>query len=126
MFPFRAKQCILGGSIRQVGHFVPNRVWFHIPVVTSLILTSAAVAQTPPVSETKVTARSELVTLSVVVIDKSGSHIEDLNKEDFTLLEDGKEQNIAIFEKTKKETGSMPHIPTPLKASATCRPAMRL
>jgi VWFA-related protein len=115
MFPFRAKQRILGGSIRQVGHFVPNRVWFHIPLVTGLILTSAAVAQTPSVSENKVTARSELVTLSVVVIDKSGSHIEDLNKEDFTLLEDGKEQNIAIFEKTKQKTGSAPHIPTPLK-----------
>ena len=102
MFPFRAKQRILEGSICQVGHFVPNRVWFHIPVATSLILTSATVAQTPSVSETRVTARSELVTLSVVVIDKSGSHIEDLKKEDFTLLEVARSRTLPSSRKPKK------------------------
>ena len=94
---------------------MPNRVWFYILLVTGLILTSAAVAQTPSVSETRVTGRADLVTLSVVVIDKSGSHVEDLNKEDFTLLEDGKEQNIAIFEKTKRDSGSTSHMPSSQK-----------
>jgi VWFA-related protein len=88
---------------------VPNRAWFHIFLVTSLTLTSAAVAQTASVGETKVTTHTELVTLSVVVTDHSGTHIEDLNKDDFILLEDGKEQKIAIFENIKKTIGSLPN-----------------
>jgi VWFA-related protein len=88
---------------------VPIRVCIRISL--GLLLTSAAFAQTPSRSETKVTAHTELVTLSVVVTEHSGAHIEDLNKEDFTLLEDGKEQKIAIFEKIKKTRGSVPHSP---------------
>jgi len=87
---------------------VPTRAWLQLSL-TAAILTSGAVAQTPSASETTVTAHTELVTLSVVVTNHAGVHIDDLNKDDFTLLEDGKEQKIAIFEKIKKTTGSLPH-----------------
>jgi len=90
---------------------VPTRAWLQPSLATAAILISAAVAQTPAASETTVTAHTELVTLSVVVTNHAGVHIEDLNKDDFTLLEDGKEQKIAVFEKIKKTTGSLPHSP---------------
>ena len=54
-------------------------------------------AQTqPPRSEIRVT--SELVLANVVVRDKKGNLVRDLKKEDFTLLEDGKKQNISTFD----------------------------
>lgn len=49
-------------------------------------------------------ARSELVTVPVVVTDKSGVHIEHLTKEDFVLLEDGKPQKVATFEEITRST----------------------
>lgn len=39
-----------------------------------------------------------LVQVPVVVVDKSGKHIRELKKEDFQLLENGKEQTIGSFE----------------------------
>ncbi len=54
-------------------------------------------AQTqPPRSEIRVT--SELVLANVVVRDKKGNLIRDLRKEDFTLFEDGKKQQISTFD----------------------------
>ena len=44
------------------------------------------------------TARSELVLVPVIVRDKSGAHIGNLKKEDFTVLEERTEQKIAVFE----------------------------
>jgi VWFA-related protein len=48
--------------------------------------------------EVKFTARAELVLIPTVVTDKSGNHIPGLQKEDFTVLENGAEQKIATFE----------------------------
>ena len=54
-------------------------------------------AQTqPPRPEIRVT--SELVLANVVVRDKKGNLIRDLKKEDFTLFEDGKKQEITTFD----------------------------
>jgi VWFA-related protein len=53
-------------------------------------------AQTPPRSEIRVT--SELVLANVVARDKKGNLIRDLKKEDFTLLEDDKKQEISTFD----------------------------
>ncbi len=50
----------------------------------------------PPRSEIRVT--SELVLANVVVRDKKGNLIRDLKKEDFTLFEDGKKQQISTFD----------------------------
>ncbi|HKN77431.1 MAG TPA: VWA domain-containing protein [Candidatus Acidoferrum sp.] len=50
----------------------------------------------PPKTSIRVT--SELVLANVVVRDKKGNLIRDLKKEDFTLFEDGKKQNISTFD----------------------------
>ena len=49
-----------------------------------------------PVSAIRVT--SELVLANVVVRDKSGKLVRGLKKEDFTLYEDGKKQDISTFD----------------------------
>jgi VWFA-related protein len=49
-----------------------------------------------PSSSIRVT--SELVLANVVVRDKKGNVVRDLKKEDFTLYEDGKKQNISTFD----------------------------
>jgi VWFA-related protein len=49
-----------------------------------------------PRSEIRVT--SELVLANVVVRDKKGNLVRDLKKEDFTLFEDGKKQEISTFD----------------------------
>ena len=51
---------------------------------------------------------SNLVIVNVFVRDKSGTPVEGLKKDDFKLLEDGKNQSIAVFEFQKLED------PTPL------------
>jgi VWFA-related protein len=54
-------------------------------------------AQTkPPGSSIRVT--SELVLANVVARDKKGNLVRDLKKEDFTLYEDGKKQDISTFD----------------------------
>ncbi len=56
----------------------------------------AQVQSKPPASSIRVT--SELVLANVVVRDKKGNLIRDLKKEDFTLFEDGKKQQISTFD----------------------------
>jgi VWFA-related protein len=50
----------------------------------------------PPASSIRVT--SELVLANVVVRDKKGNLVRDLKKEDFTVFEDGKKQEISTFD----------------------------
>jgi len=54
--------------------------------------------------EIKFTARAELVLVPTLVTDKSGAHISGLKKEDFTVLENGSERNIATFEEITTDT----------------------
>src|ERR1700680_95192 len=49
------------------------------------------------------TSTSTLVIVNCFVRDKSGNPVEGLKKEDFKLLEDGKPQNISVFEFQKLE-----------------------
>jgi VWFA-related protein len=67
-----------------------------------LALTPPTAGQNPPSAEATFSARTELVTVPVIVTDKSGSHLQNLKKEDFIILEDGKEQKIASFEEIVK------------------------
>ena len=45
---------------------------------------------------------SSIVRLNIGVVDKSGNPIKNLSKQDFTLYEDGVEQNILTFEPTAR------------------------
>lgn len=53
------------------------------------------------------TSRSELVIVPVIVKDGSGAPIKGLNKSDFTVQENGKEQKIATFEEIKTNAAPM-------------------
>ena len=63
-----------------------------------LALVTGVQAQSPSRPTTTLTAHAELVSVPVIVRDKSGAHIHGLKKEDFTLAEEGKEQQIGVFE----------------------------
>jgi VWFA-related protein len=52
----------------------------------------------PAVSSARIEVTTELVLVNVVARDKKGNLVRDLKKEDFTLLEDGKKQNISTFD----------------------------
>jgi VWFA-related protein len=49
-------------------------------------------------AQSKFTARTQLVQIPALVTDKSGTHIAGLKKEDFVVLENGSERQIATFE----------------------------
>lgn len=66
---------------------------------------------------------TRLVVLNVFAKDKGGKDLTSLTKEAFTVLEDGKPQNIAIFEFQKLEGGEPPKTVTPAAvASAEAKP----
>ncbi len=60
--------------------------------------------------EGKVEFKSDvvLVQVPVVIVDKAGNHIPNLKKEDFTLLESGKEQKITAFEEVTANKSPLP------------------
>lgn len=51
-----------------------------------------------PAAPSRISVTTELVLANVVARDKKGNLIRDLKKEDFTLLEDGKRQEISTFD----------------------------
>jgi len=68
---------------------------------------------------------SNLVVVDVFVHDRSGKEIPDLNKEDFTLLEDGKPQKIAVFDyQSLSSTPAAP--PQPAATVVATAPAPKL
>ena len=94
---------------------MPRRiVFFPGPVLLlGVCLITMLQAQTPPETAPKFTARSELVTVPVIVADKSGAHIHNLKKEDFVVTEDGKAQPIAVFEEVTQPPELVHHAPPP-------------
>src|SRR5438445_13896094 len=50
------------------------------------------------INEARIQVSSELVLVNVVAHDKKGNLVRDLKKGDFTLLEDGKKQEISTFD----------------------------
>ncbi len=70
-----------------------------LPLSALLVVTSVPFqAQQQPQADPVFRSSSNLVVFDVTVRDKSGKEIRNLKKEDFTLLEDGKPQNISVFE----------------------------
>jgi len=53
----------------------------------------------------KLTARSDLVLVPVIVTDKSGKHVSGLGKEAFRVEEDGKVREISIFAGVRRVWG---------------------
>lgn len=67
----------------------------------SLCAAQAPIERRPPADQPVPTLKleSRLVTLAVNAVDEKGSPVGGLNQPDFRLLEDGREQKIAFFEK---------------------------
>src|SRR5690348_15484493 len=65
-------------------------------------------------SATKLTSRTELVLVPALVKDKAGQHVAGLSQGDFVVLENGKQQQIAIFEEIR--TSNQPLPPKPAAA----------
>jgi len=61
------------------------------------------VAAAPP-ELAKLSARSDLVLVPVIVTDKSGKHVSGLQKEAFRIEENGNLRGISVFEETETET----------------------
>ncbi|HVW07722.1 MAG TPA: VWA domain-containing protein [Bryobacteraceae bacterium] len=57
------------------------------------------------------TSNTTLVIVDVSVKDKSGKAVEDLKKGDFTLTEDGKAQQVAVFDFQKLDIETAPPVP---------------
>ena len=81
---------------------LPRKI-FSLFTVVGLLLQAAApvIAQQSGqagINEARIQVSSELVLVNVVARDKKGNLVRDLKKGDFTLLEDGKKQEIATFD----------------------------
>jgi VWFA-related protein len=78
-----------------------------------LIYTLAAACITPGIGAQEpatFSSQTNLVVVDVYARDKSGKVITTLKKEDFTILEDGKPQAIAVFELQKLDSELLPPI----------------
>src|SRR5205823_6034148 len=70
--------------------------------------TAPPAAPAAPAGRPTFSSTTSLVVVDVTVRDKAGKLIENLTKRDFTLLEDGKPQDIKVFEFEKLSTEPAP------------------
>ncbi len=70
------------------------------------------------------TSNTTLVIVDVSVKDKSGKAVEDLKKGDFTLTEDGKNQQVAVFDFQKLDVETAPAVPATKPEAAPAKPAV--
>jgi VWFA-related protein len=99
-------------------------------IVSAAMVCAAMLAQDQPAPTFK--TNTNLVVVNVAIKDKSGKAIEDLKKEQFTLFEDGKPQQIAVFDLQRLNGETLPALealaPTlktrgPVEAKPTPPPA---
>ncbi len=57
----------------------------------------------PPQELAKLTARTDLILVPVIVNDKSGKHVSGLRKEAFRIEENGSVRSVSVFEETETE-----------------------
>ena len=83
----------------------------------------ATVVTSVDAQEPTFTSNTSLVIIDATVKDRSGKVLSDLKKSDFTVLEDGKPQQISVFEFQKLE-GDVALTPVPaIKPAGTAPPA---
>ncbi len=89
-----------------------------------------ALGNLPAQEPLTIRVNTTLVIIDVAVKDKSGKVVEDLKKNDFTLTEDGKAQQIAVFDFQKLDMETAPPVPavkavnaTPATPAAPAKPA---
>lgn len=70
-------------------------------------------AQNPSEPSTTLSSRTELVSVPVIVTDNSGAHVRGLKKEDFTVVEEGIEQPVSVFEEVQAQKTPRPPEPVP-------------
>ena len=90
------------------------------------ILAALCVAgqQTEPGAGVKFTTTTKLVTIDVFVRGKGGAALDKLKKEDFTVLENGKKQEIAVFDFQRiEEAPAAPAAPAPEPPKPAAAPA---
>jgi VWFA-related protein len=92
-----------------------------IRIGSAALMCAAMVAQDQPSPTFK--TNTNLVIVNVAIKDKSGKAIEDLKKEQFTLLEDGKPQQIAVFELQRLNGETLPALEVPSPTLKTRGPA---
>jgi VWFA-related protein len=92
-------------SVNRGDKLVVPRLRRYIPLLTALAICTSGFAKDKENSEVKFTSRTELVLIPTLVTDKAGNHISGLKKDDFKILENGKERQISSFE----EITSDPH-----------------
>src|ERR1700727_2754492 len=90
-------------------------------IVLSALVCASMLAQDQVPANYK--TNTTLVIINVSVKDKSGKAIEDLKKDQFTLLEDGKPQQIAVFELQHLNGETLPALEAPAPALKTRGPA---
>ncbi len=76
-----------------------------------LLLASPLFAQqpTPPQQDlVRLTTRSDLVLVPVIVTDKSGNHVPDLSKDSFRIEENSKLRAVSVFEELHTEKAAIP------------------
>ena len=81
---------------------IPVSLWVAAVLVVVLLLPSLGTAQEPTGQKSgeafKFEVTSNLVVLNVGVRDRGGNTVEDLTAEDFEITEDGKRQQVSVFE----------------------------
>ena len=80
-------------------------------IASAAVLCAMLLAQDQPTPTFK--TNTNLVIVNVSVKDKSGKAIEDLKKDQFTLLEDGKPQQISVFEVEHLNGETLPALEAP-------------
>src|SRR5215813_9131728 len=66
-------------------------------LVTGFLLLSGALAQQPPTAPPVFKTETRIVPVDIVVTDKKGAYVHDLEQKDFKVWEDNKEQAIKNF-----------------------------
>src|SRR5690349_24469398 len=83
-----------------------------VVVLLALFLSSTAVVSEPHSDSGAPVffSRTSLVLVPTVVTDKMGNHLTGLTRNDFQILEDNKDERIAIFEEINTSSGTIKRV----------------